>query len=90
MTHLHKRIYKIPAAILSILIVIALATLALLYFEAQSYLNKNLSDFVSKKSKGKYELTFENLKINFNQWGFEMNQVSFHPSDSIIRTLNLA
>ena len=90
MTRLHKRIYKIPAVIFSILIVIALATLALLYFEAQSYLNKNLSDFVTKKSKGKYELTFENLKINFNQWGFEINQVSFHPSDSIIRTLNLA
>ncbi|MBA4410321.1 MAG: hypothetical protein Q8S54_12670 [Bacteroidota bacterium] len=89
MTRLHKRIYKILAAILSILIVIALATLALLYFETQTYLNKNLSDFVSKKSKGKYELTFENLKINFNQWGFEINQVSFHPSGSIIRTLNL-
>lgn len=88
MTRLHHKIVKITAVILSTLILIALAGLALIYLEAQSYLNQNLSEFVSKKSKGKYELTFENLNINFNQWGFEISQVSFHPSDSIVKTLN--
>jgi len=88
MTRLLQKIVKITAVILSALIVIALAGMAFVYFEAQSFLNENLSDFVSKKSKGKYELSFENLNINFNQWGFEINQVSFHPSDSIVKTLN--
>jgi hypothetical protein len=59
-----------------------------MYFKAQSYLNENLSELVSKKSKGKYELTFDNLKINFSRWGFEINKVAFHPTDSIIKTIN--
>ncbi|MBV5314005.1 MAG: hypothetical protein JZU47_11960 [Prolixibacteraceae bacterium] len=88
MTLLGKKIAKLSIVILSTLIIFVLAALTLVYFEAQTYLNKNLSDFVSKKSKGKYELTFENLEINFNKWGFEISQVSFHPSDSVIRTLN--
>ena len=88
MANFRKKILKITAAVLSGLILIILAVSVFLYFEAQSYLNKNLSEFVEKKSKGKYELTFENLTINFKHWGFGINQVSFHPSDSIIKTLN--
>ena len=88
MTRLHQKIVKITAVILSTLILIALAGLVLIYLGAQSYLNQNLSDFVSKKSKGKYELTFENLNINFSHWGFEISQVSFHPSDSIVKILD--
>jgi len=87
MTNLRQKIMKIITAVLSGLILIVLAGFALLYFEAQNYLNKNLSELVEKKSKGKYELTFENLQINFRHWGLEINQVSFHPSDSIINTL---
>ncbi|HEX7583319.1 MAG TPA: hypothetical protein VF373_01415 [Prolixibacteraceae bacterium] len=89
MTPIRKKILKAFAALLSILILIALAGFAFIYFEAQSYLNKNLSELVEKKSKGKYELTFENLEINFKHWGFEINQVSFQPSDSIKKTLDL-
>jgi hypothetical protein len=59
----------------------------LLYLGAQNYLNKNLSEFVSKKSEGKYELTFETIEISFKHWGIELKQVSFHPTDSIIRSL---
>jgi len=88
MANFRKKILKITAAVLSGLILIVLAVSVFLYFEAQSYLNKNLSEFVEKKSKGKYELTFENLTINFKHGGFGINQVSFHPSDSIIKTLN--
>jgi len=87
MTTFRKKILKTLATIASILILTALVIFGFLYFEAQSYLNKNLSEFVSKKSKGKYELSFENLQINFSDWGFEISQVSFHPSDSIIKTL---
>jgi hypothetical protein len=87
MTNLRRKILKISIAILSVLVVIVLAGFALLYFEAQNYLNKNLAELVEKKSKGKYELTFENLEINFRHWGIEIYQVSFHPSDSIISTL---
>lgn len=85
---LRKKIAKTMAVFVSAVMLIALAVFALLYFEAQDYLNKNLSEFVSKKSKGKYELSFENLQINFSDWGFEINQVSFHPTDSIIKSLN--
>jgi len=88
MTNLRQKILKISTIILSVLILIALAGFALLYFGAQNYLNKNLSELVEKKTKGKYELTFENLDINFSRWGIEINMVSFHPSDSVINTLN--
>ncbi len=88
MTNLRQKILKITAAIVLALILTAFAGFAVLYFGAQNYLNKNLSELVEKKSKGKYELTFENLDINFSRWGIEINQVSFHPSDSIISTLN--
>ena len=86
MAVIRKNIGKTVVAMLSVVILIALAGFAFLYFEAQSYLNKNLSELVEKKSKGKYELTFESLAFNFKQWGIEINQVSFHPSDSITRT----
>lgn len=83
MKNFRKKIGRTMAAILSVLILIVLAACAFLYFEAQSYLNKNLSEFIAKKSKGKYELTFDNLELNFRHWGFEINKVSFHPSDSV-------
>ena len=85
-----KKIQRAAVILLSGLVLIALAGFAVLYFGAQNYLNKNLSEFVEKKSKGKYELTFENLELNFGNWGIEINNVSFHPSDSIISTLKTA
>ncbi len=88
MAAIREKIVKTVAAVLLVVILIALAGFALLYFEAQSYLNKNLSELVDKKSKGKYELTFENLAFNIKQWGIEINQVSFHPSDSITKTFD--
>jgi len=87
MTNLKKKILKISAAFLSVLMLIALVGFALLYFGAQNYLNKNLSELVEEKSNGKYQLTFEDLQINFSHWGLEINQVSFHPSDSILNTI---
>lgn len=62
--------------------------LALLYLQTQSYLNKNLSGYVNKKSNGKYELSFRNLEINFIQWGFEINDVKLFPTDSLTGMLN--
>lgn len=87
MSTLRKKILKLTAVVLSALILIVLVGLAILYFGAQSYLNKNLSELVEKKSKGKYELSYDNLQLNFGLWGIEINQVSFHPSDSIINSL---
>jgi len=87
MTTSRKKLVRPLLIIASVLILAILAVIGVLYFEAQSYLNKNLSDFVSKKSKGNYELSFENLTINFSDWGFEIDQVSFHPTDSILKTL---
>ena len=87
MIKLRRKILKFSTAILSVLILIALAGFALLYFGAQNYLNKNLSELIEKKSKGKYELTFKDLHINFSSWGIEINQVSLQPSDSILNTI---
>ena len=77
--------FKIFAIILSSLILLASG---LLYFKTQSYLYKNVSEYISKKSNGKYELTFDNLKINFIHLGFELNNVAFHPTDSIIKSIS--
>lgn len=78
-------IFKLVAIILLALMI---GILALLYFQTQSYLNKNLSGYVSKKSKGNYELNFNNLEINFGQWGFEIKDVMLQPTDSLIGTMN--
>ena len=79
------KIFKILAFTLLSLILLAFA---LLYFTAQSYLNENLSDYISKKSKGKYELTFDNLTINFFHLGFGIENVAFHPTDSVIKSIS--
>lgn len=79
------KIFKIAGiTLLSLVVLIA----GLLYFRTQTYLNEHLSGYVSKKSKGKYELSYDNLKINFNRWGFEIHNVKFHPADSVIATIN--
>ena len=36
---------------------------ALVYFKAESYINKNLSNIVAEKSDGLYELAFEEIKL---------------------------
>lgn len=87
MNNLKKKIVRPIIAILLGVVLLLTATFLFLYFEAQGYLNKNLSEFVQKKSKGKYELSFENLEINFRHWGIEISEVKFQPTDSIIRTL---
>lgn len=88
MNNLKKKILRWIVAFLLGLILLLTVAFIFLYFEAQDYLNKNLSEFVEKKSKGKYELSFENLEINFSHWGIEINQIKFQPTDSIIRTLD--
>lgn len=79
---------KLLKILVIILLSLILLTFGLLYFKAQSYLNENLSDYISRKSKGKYELTFDNLTLNFIHFGFEINDVVFHPTDSIVKSLN--
>ena len=88
MLNSRRKILKIVLITLLSLILLAFSGFGLLYFTAQSYLNENLSGFISKKSKGKYELTFDNLKINFSDWGFDIENVAFHPTDSIVKTIN--
>ncbi|MBL7966632.1 MAG: hypothetical protein JNK09_06495 [Prolixibacteraceae bacterium] len=90
MVIIRKKILKLVTAFLSGILLIVLAAFVLIYFEAQNYLNKNLSEFVAKKSKGKYELSFNNLEINFSNWGFEIHEVAFHPSDSILKTISVS
>lgn len=83
-----QKILKIVSVILVSVLLTAAVTFGLIYFKAQSYLNENLPAFIHKKSTGKYELTFDNLSINFRHWGVEIEKVSFHPSDSLLNTIN--
>lgn len=78
------KIFKILSIILLSLIVLAFG---LLYFKAQSYLNENLSEYVSKKYNGKYKLTFDNLTISFIHFGFEIENVAFDPTDSTVNSI---
>ncbi len=87
MNRIRAKILKTSIGILSGILLIVSSLVVLLYLGAQNYLNKNLSEFVSKKSEGKYELTFETIEISFKHWGIELKQVSFHPTDSIIHSL---
>ena len=80
----HPKIFKILAITLLSLIVLAFGVV---YFSAQSYLNKNLSGYVSEKTKGKYELAFENLTLNFLPLGFEIENIALTPTDSIKKTI---
>lgn len=82
-----NKILRITAIVVFSAIFVALTGIMILYFVTQHYLNKNLSELVEKKSKGKYELTYESLQFNLKEWGIDVIQVSFHPSDSIISSL---
>lgn len=83
-----RKTFKVLSVILLSLTMIGFVAAGILYLKAQSYLNENLSAFISKKSQGKYELIFDNLSINYSHWGFEIEKVALHPTDSIIRTIN--
>ncbi len=82
-----NKIWKATIIILSSLILTGLLVFFIFYFVAQNYLNKNLSTLVEKKSKGKYEITYENLEFSYKKWGIQINEVSYHPSDSIVKTV---
>ena len=86
---MNRRRSRIIKAIGIILLSLVIIIVCLLYFKTQSYLNDHLSGYVSKKSEGRYELNFNNLQINFSQWGFEINNVKFHPFDSIHINTNI-
>lgn len=79
------KIVKILTIILLSLILLAIGWL---YFKAESYLNENLSGYISKKSKGNYVLTYDNLSISFVNRGFEIDHVAFHPTDSIVKSIS--
>jgi hypothetical protein len=87
MIKLQNKILRMTIKVSSILILIGLAGFTIIYILAQSYLNKNLSDLVEKKSRGKYEINYENIRFSYKNWGVEINQVVYHPSDSIINAL---
>jgi hypothetical protein len=92
MIRLQNKIVRIGVWTISSLILVGVLSFTAIYFLAQNYLNKNLSELVEKKSKGKYEITYDNLKFSFKTRGIVINQVSYHPSDSIAAALknNLA
>jgi hypothetical protein len=83
----NNRLFRSAVTTLSVLIFLLFALFVVFFFGAQSYLNKNLSEFVTKKSKGKYELSFDGLSLSFRHWGIEMNEVSVQPADSILSNL---
>jgi hypothetical protein len=49
-----------------------------LYFQAQNYLNNHLPQLINEKSKGKYELRFEKIKLDFPGFGFTISDVSLN------------
>ena len=83
-----NKILKIFTISATGLMVFILMALGLTYFQAQTFLNKNLSELVEKKSEGKYVLEFNKLSLNFTSLGIEISDVSFHPSDSVLSQLN--
>lgn len=82
-----NKIGRVVFFTLSGLILTGLVCFTVLYYSAQNYLNKNLSNLVEKKSKGNYEITFNDIVFSYQKWGIEINQVSYHPSDSILKTI---
>jgi hypothetical protein len=83
----HKnKIIKI-LTISGIVIFLIISGVVLFQFGVQSYLKKNLSQLVHKKTKGYYELYYDNLHINLKKWGVEIDQASFHPSDSVFNAI---
>ena len=54
------------------------------YLKAPEYVNENLSEWVNKKSKGKYSLEFDNIGLSIRKWGFSVENIKLHPVDSLI------
>ncbi len=59
-----------------------------LYFQAQNYLNNHLPQLINEKSKGKYELRFEKIKLDFPGFGFTISDVSLNPVPEVIEKLS--
>lgn len=83
----YHKLLKFTAFALAGLLAVLLLGFGIIYFQAQAFLNKNLSELVSKKSKGLYELSFNDLQISFRHWGMEINNVALYPSETALSTL---
>ncbi len=82
-----KYIWKILVWGISALLVLAIISAGILFFIAQPYLNKNLSQYVSEKTGGVYSLNFENIELNFRNKGFTITGVNLHPIESKAREI---
>ena len=76
---IHK-IKKVTGWFLLCFFLIVIGSGIFVYFKAQKYINNNLSQWVYQKTKGTYDLQFENIGLSFRNWGVTIEKVKLHPS----------
>lgn len=76
MTQTGKYIIKSAVWILITLFAVIIASGIFIYFMAESYIEKNLSEFVAEKSNNLYELTFEKIDLKLNPLTLTISQIS--------------
>jgi hypothetical protein len=75
-----KHIFKIIGWIIFVLFLLIIGTGTFVYFKAESYINNNLSNIVTEKSDGLYELTFEEIKLEIKPVSVTVSAISLEPN----------
>lgn len=76
-----KYIRKVVTWIVAIALIIALVVVGAVIIGAQKYLNNNLSNYVSEKTRGVYSLTFEKIELSFKNKGFTITGLNLETNE---------
>lgn len=79
-----RRVFKILGWIALITLLIAIGLDLVGWFKAQSYINKNLSEWVAEKSGNLYELNFSRIQLEIAPLSVSVSDVDFHPNENTI------
>ena len=82
-----KHILKILGWIFLSLILLISVTGLLVYYKAENYLDKNLSNIISKQSNQLYNLHFKNINLKLAPLSVSVSDIDFLPNDTIAKKM---
>ncbi|NQU87076.1 MAG: hypothetical protein HQ541_15070, partial [Mariniphaga sp.] len=69
------------------LVIVFVVFLVVVYFSAQSYINKNLSDFIGTKTNGLYEFKFDKIDLKNFEKSFVISGINLEYNQKVAKKL---
>lgn len=82
-----KHIFKATGWFLLALIFLLFVAGGIVVFKAEEYINKNLANYISEKSNQLYEMSFDNIKLNFKPLSISVTDISLQPNKEAAKSV---